>query len=62
MTDPFFLEKMKEIEINFEVRDNEILVKSSKELKTTKIQVLPYPGFPTDLQSQTSVLLTQPQG
>jgi len=57
-----FLEKMKEIGINFEVSENEILVKKSNEFKPTKIQVLPYPGFPTDLQPQTSVLLTQAQG
>ena len=57
-----FLEKMKEIGINFETTDNEILVKKSNEFKPTKIQVLPYPGFPTDLQPQTSVLLTQAQG
>jgi len=58
----FFLEKMKEIGVNFEVRDSEILVKPSKDFRPTKIQVLPYPGFPTDLQPQTSVLLTQAQG
>jgi len=58
----FFLEKMKEIGVNFEVSDNEILVKPSSEFKAAKIQVLPYPGFPTDLQPQTSVLLTQAQG
>ena len=57
-----FLEKMKEIGINFEISENEILVKKSNEFKPTKIQVLPYPGFPTDLQPQTSVLLTQAQG
>jgi len=57
-----FLEKMRDIGVNFEVRQSEILVKPSKEFKTTKIQVLPYPGFPTDLQPQTSVLLTQSQG
>jgi len=58
----FFLEKMKEMGVNFEVGENEILVKKSTEFKPTKIQVLPYPGFPTDLQPQTSVLLTQAQG
>ena len=57
-----FLEKMKEIGVNFETSDNEILVKPSSVFKATKIQVLPYPGFPTDLQPQTSVLLTQTQG
>jgi UDP-N-acetylglucosamine 1-carboxyvinyltransferase len=58
----FFLGKMKEIGVNFEVRENEFLVKPSKDFKPAKIQVLPYPGFPTDLQPQTSVLLTQAQG
>ncbi len=57
-----FLEKMKEIRVNFEVSDGEILVKPSSQFCSTKIQVLPYPGFPTDLQPQTSVLLTQAQG
>ena len=57
-----FLEKMKEIGVNFEVKRDEILAKPSKKFKSTKIQVLPYPGFPTDLQPQTSVLLTQAEG
>jgi len=69
-----FLEKMREIGVNFEVNDNpegipsgsygagEILVRKSSNFKPTKIQVLPFPGFPTDLQPQTSVLLTQAQG
>ncbi|MBI4101492.1 MAG: UDP-N-acetylglucosamine 1-carboxyvinyltransferase, partial [Candidatus Nealsonbacteria bacterium] len=48
--------------VNFEVRDQEILVKPSKNFQATKIQVLPYPGFPTDLQPQASVILTQAQG
>jgi len=58
----FFLEKMKEIGVNFEVFDNEILVKASRDFRAAKIQVLPYPGFPTDLQPHTSVLLTQAEG
>jgi UDP-N-acetylglucosamine 1-carboxyvinyltransferase len=63
-----FLDKMGEIGVNFEVSDcnppvaREILVKKSNNFQPTKIQVLPYPGFPTDLQPQTSVLLTQAQG
>ncbi len=57
-----FLEKMAEIGVNFETTNNEILVKPSNNFKATKIQVLPYPGFPTDLQPQISVLLTQAEG
>lgn len=52
---------MEEIGVNFET-NNEIIVKKSGDFKPTKIQVLPYPGFPTDLQPQTSVLLTQAKG
>ena len=57
-----FLDKMKEMGVNFEIRNNEISVKPSSKFLATKIQVLPYPGFPTDLQPQTSVLLTQAEG
>jgi UDP-N-acetylglucosamine 1-carboxyvinyltransferase len=57
-----FLKKMKEIGVNFEIKRKEILVKKSKNLRATKIQVLPYPGFLTDLQPMASVLLTQAQG
>ncbi len=57
-----FLRKMKEIGVNFTVKKNEILIKKSKSLKATKIQVLPYPGFLTDFQPMTSVLLTQAHG
>lgn len=57
-----FLEKMKEVGVNFKVNKETILVKKSENLKATRIQVLPYPGFPTDLQPMTSVLLTQANG
>ncbi|MFH1180906.1 MAG: UDP-N-acetylglucosamine 1-carboxyvinyltransferase, partial [bacterium] len=57
-----FWGEMKEIGVNFEVGTNEVLVKPSKEFLPTKIQVLPYPGFPTDLQPAVSVLLTQARG
>lgn len=57
-----FLEKMKKIGVNFEIKKNEILVRKSKKFKGTKIQVLPHPGFPTDLQPQTCVILTQAEG
>ena len=57
-----FWEEMKEIGVNFEIQGSEILVKKSSDFKAAKIQVLPYPGFPTDLQPQTSVLLTQARG
>ncbi|MFN3301982.1 MAG: UDP-N-acetylglucosamine 1-carboxyvinyltransferase [Patescibacteria group bacterium] len=57
-----FLEKMKEIGVKFKINKDEILVKKSNKFKATKIQVLPYPGFLTDLQPIVSVLLTQAKG
>ncbi len=58
----FFLEKMKDIGVRFEIKKEKILVEKSNHFRATKIQVLPHPGFPTDLQPQTSVLLTQAEG
>jgi len=58
----FFLDKMKEIGVNFKVQGKNILVAKSKGLKAAKVQVLPHPGFPTDLQPQTCLLLTQSLG
>jgi len=57
-----FLDKLKDAGVNFEIKDNEILVKKSDNFKPLRVQILPYPGFPTDLQPHTSVLLTQCQG
>ncbi|MCU0653319.1 MAG: UDP-N-acetylglucosamine 1-carboxyvinyltransferase [Candidatus Pacebacteria bacterium] len=58
----FFLERMRDIGINFDVDGTDIRIAPAESFKATKIQVLPYPGFPTDLQPQTAVLLTQAQG
>jgi UDP-N-acetylglucosamine 1-carboxyvinyltransferase len=58
----FFLEKMKEIGVNFTTADDSITVNPSGNFKAARVQVMLYPGFPTDLQSQISVLLTQAKG
>lgn len=57
-----FLEKLREIGVNFEIGESDILIKPSSVFKNAKIQALPHPGFPTDLQPQLSVLLTQAEG
>jgi len=57
-----FWGEMKEIGVNFEISGNDVLIRPSNKFYATRIQVLPYPGFPTDLQPATSVLLTQAQG
>lgn len=57
-----FLEKMKEIGVKFKTKDDCIMIKKSKKFNGTRIQAMPFPGFPTDLQPQTSLLLTQAEG
>lgn len=58
----FFLEKMRDIGVRFSVQKNDIHVFKSTKFKPIRLQALPYPGFPTDLQPQISILLTQAQG
>jgi len=58
----FFLEKLKEIGANLRIKGKNIVVEKSPRLKATRVQVLPHPGFPTDLQPQTCALLTQARG
>lgn len=57
-----FLEKMESIGIKFRKGQNEIEVLESQDLKPTKVQALPHPGFPTDLLPLVVPLLTQIQG
>lgn len=46
----------------FDIRKNSITLKTTGLLKAMKIQTRPYPGIPTDLQSQFGVLATQAHG
>lgn len=54
--------KLKQIGVIFEVNGDSLKVKASRQLKSFKLQALPYPGFPTDLQAPFSVLATQASG
>jgi len=54
--------KLVEIGCEIEEYDDEIRVRGSKELAHTQIKTLPYPGFPTDMQPQMSVVLTLASG
>ena len=47
---------------NITYNNNSILIKKSKHLKKASVSTKPYPGFPTDLQAQLMVLLTQVKG
>jgi UDP-N-acetylglucosamine 1-carboxyvinyltransferase len=57
-----FLEKIREIGVNFETKDNSVTVSYSPDLKFTKVQALPYPGFPTDFLPVIVPLLVKAKG
>lgn len=57
-----FLEKLKEMGVNFQVKSQAIEVVGNNEIEPVKVQALPYPGFPTDLLPLVAPLLTQAQG
>lgn len=50
------------IGVNLEIQGDTLLIHHSHPLKSFKLQSLPYPGFPTDLQAPFGVLATQCQG
>lgn len=60
------LKKLKEFNVDFKIENNkdrtDIRMKSNYPLKAAKVQTMPYPGMPTDLQSILGVLATQAQG
>ena len=57
-----FLAKLEEIGVNFEKGKDYVVVLKSPKLKATKIQALPYPGFPTDLLPIIIPLLVKAEG
>jgi UDP-N-acetylglucosamine 1-carboxyvinyltransferase len=54
--------KLLEIGCEIEERDDSIRVVASKQLLHTRIKTLPYPGFPTDMQPQMTVVLALSEG
>ena len=54
--------KLTEMGVEVQAFDDYITVKSDGKLKSTNIQTLPYPGFPTDMHPQFSTLLAIAQG
>ncbi|MFH1947410.1 MAG: UDP-N-acetylglucosamine 1-carboxyvinyltransferase [Candidatus Magasanikbacteria bacterium] len=54
-----FVKKLEKMGVEFEFNNNKLKVKADlQKLKSVKISTEPYPGFPTDLQAQTMVLLS----
>jgi len=54
--------KLMEMDVNVIEGEDEIRVRGTKHLKSINLKTLAYPGFPTDLQPQMAVLLTQANG
>ena len=53
---------LKKIGVKIKKNKFSITILNSKNLKNINISTKPYPGFPTDLQAQLMVLLTQAEG
>lgn len=56
------LEIFKKIGVKFEVDNASILIKKTSSFSSYNIKTHEYPGFPTDLQSPYTLLMTQAQG
>jgi len=57
-----FLAKLEEIGVQLERGKDYVIVSYSSKLEATKVQALPYPGFPTDLLPIIIPLLIKAQG
>ncbi len=57
------LRKLKEFGVRFELKGSDLEVYGTKsKLSAARVQTMPYPGLPTDLQAPLGVLATQAQG
>lgn len=56
------IEKLLSSGIKISTTKNSIFVESDRTIQKMHVQTQPYPGFPTDLQAQMMVLMTQAQG
>ena len=53
---------LKKMGVKIKKKTSSIILQKSNELKKTNVVTKPYPGFPTDLQAQLMVLMTQAKG
>jgi UDP-N-acetylglucosamine 1-carboxyvinyltransferase len=57
-----FLSKLKGFGAEIEIKENEVITHPSEKVKMKKIQMMPHPGVPTDLQAPLGVFATQTEG
>ncbi|HNQ43279.1 MAG TPA: UDP-N-acetylglucosamine 1-carboxyvinyltransferase [Candidatus Cloacimonadota bacterium] len=56
------LDKLREAGCEYQISGKDITISAPAKLKATNILTLPYPGFPTDLQAQFTVLMCLADG
>lgn len=54
--------KLREIGVTVETGEEQVRVRTEQKLRAVDVTVLPYPGFPTDLQPQITALLSIAEG
>lgn len=56
------LNKLSEAGVKYKTENNSIIIKKGQSVNPVNIKVSTYPGFPTDMQAQFSILMTQAKG
>ena len=56
------ISKLKECGCKFNIKNNSLVIESPKKLEAVDIKTMPYPGFPTDMQSVFTSMLTIAKG
>jgi UDP-N-acetylglucosamine 1-carboxyvinyltransferase len=56
------INKLKEMNFNFEIKENEVTIFPTDEIKPVNIVTSEHPGFPTDMQAQFMAVATQANG
>lgn len=56
------IDKLEEMGCKINVKKKDIEINTPKKIKAVDIKTMPYPGFPTDMQSIFSILLTTAKG
>ena len=56
------IDKLKETGCSFKIHKNIVEIKAPNKLKGVDIKTMPYPGFPTDMQSIFATILTVSKG
>ncbi len=54
--------KLKLIGVDYRIDGDSLVVNSGHHIKSFKLQTMPYPGFPTELQAPFAILATQASG